>query len=83
MIKSKASPFIEYPGLEHLKTLDQCRKVPQGQVSPALQGISTPLDWEVWQEALALHPDRELVEYITTGLREGFRIGYNYQAHKS
>lgn len=28
------------------------------------------------------HPDQELVEYIIAGLREGFRIGYDYQRHK-
>ena len=41
-----------------------------------------PLQWEVWQEAMASHPDREFMEYIITGLSEGFRIGYDYQGHK-
>ena len=52
------------------------------QVAPALQGIVTPLQWEIWQEALTSHPDRWLAEYIVTGLQEGFWFGYNYQAYK-
>ena len=28
------------------------------------------------------HPVRDLAEYIVRGLRDGFRIGYDYQAHK-
>ena len=79
MFKTKACPFTRYPGLEDLKALDQCRKVPPRWVSPALQGMATPLHWE---EAISSHPDRELVEYTIAGLREGFRIGYDYQGHK-
>ena len=60
--------------------LDKCRRV--SQPAPAFQGVAKPLRWEIWQEALIAHPDREMVDYIVTGLREGFRIGYNYQAHK-
>ena len=50
-------------------------KKPQGQMLPALQGISTLLHWEVWRDAFQ-------IGYVLSGLREGFRIGYNYQAHK-
>ena len=31
---------------------------------------------------MASHPDRDFMEYIIAGLREGFRIGYDYQGHK-
>ena len=62
--------------------LDRCRRVPLRQASPALQGMATPLQWEVWQEAMASHPDRDFMEYIIAGLRESFRIGYDYQGHK-
>ena len=51
-------------------------------MAPALQGIVTPLHWEIWQKALTSHPDRGLAEYIVTGLQEGFRIGYDYRTHK-
>jgi len=53
-----------YEGLLDLMALDKCRRVPQVHVSSALQGISTPLCWKIWQQALVSHPDREFVEYI-------------------
>ena len=31
---------------------------------------------------MASHPDRKFREYLIIGLREGFRIGYDYQGHK-
>ena len=53
------------------------------KVSPALEGVRSPLQWEVWQEHLRSHPDRDYAEYLICGLRDGFRIGFDYQGHKS
>ena len=36
----------------------------------------TPLVWRRWSLALEDHPDKEFRDYIVTGLREGFRIGF-------
>ena len=65
-------------------TLNQCRMVPSGRVkvSPVLEGVRSPLQWEVWQEHLRSRPDRDYAEYLICGLREGFRIGFDYQGHK-
>ena len=38
--------------------------------------IRTPLRAEAWQTMLADHPDRQLVEWMTRGIRQGFRVGY-------
>ena len=38
--------------------------------------VTSPLDWRVWNEALLEYPDRRFREYITTGLRDGFKIGF-------
>lgn len=62
--------------------LDRCRKVPPPKVSPALKGVVSPLNWEIWQECLAPHPDRDYVDYLITGMREGFRIGFSYGTHQ-
>ena len=69
-----------YPGLADLLALDRCRRASPGrhQVSPVLEGVISPLQWEVWREHLEAHPDRDYVEYLARGLREGFRIGFNY-----
>ena len=68
--------------MEDLLALDQCRRIPAHKVSPALKGLSSPLDWEVWQDCLAAHPDRRYVDYVISGLREGFRIGFNYRTNQ-
>ena len=43
-----------------------------------LQKISTSLQVEEWERELAGHPDEELVGYVLSGIREGFRVGFDY-----
>ena len=50
------------------------------RMPPSLSPILTPLDWKTWQRALHLHHDREFARLIVEGVREGFRIGYNYDS---
>ena len=60
-----------------LLTLDFCRPAPcQEHRVTELMEVTTPLRHEAWAEALATHPDQALARYIVTGLREGFRIGF-------
>jgi len=40
--------------------------------------VSTPLNVAAWEEALSSHPDRAYARYIGDGLRQGFRIGFQY-----
>ena len=43
-----------------------------------LQGaeeVVTPLVWQQWEKELEDHPDREWVEFLVRGIREGFRLG--------
>ena len=37
----------------------------------------TPLDAAQWEILLADHPDRQFVQYLLSGIREGFRIGFD------
>ena len=39
--------------------------------------VVTPLKASVWEKLLCNHPDRDFVQFICTGIREGFRIGFN------
>ena len=41
------------------------------------QGGVTPLLHSEWERALRDHPDRAFANYICTGLRQGFRIGFS------
>lgn len=34
--------------------------------------------WKEWAASLAGHPDKEFADYVVSGIREGFRIGFNY-----
>jgi len=70
-----------YPGLEDLLALDRCQRVPPPRVTPALVEITSPLNWEAWQECLTAHTDRSYVEYLLSGLREGFHIDFDYRTH--
>ena len=38
----------------------------------------TPLDWREWDKALATNPDQRFRENIVRGIREGFRVGFDY-----
>ncbi len=41
--------------------------------------VRTPKHVDVWKELTGGHPDREyVVEYISKGLQEGLKIGFNY-----
>ena len=43
-----------------------------------LAAINTPLRWQAWERALRTHPDEQFTEYLVSGLREGFRVGFSY-----
>ena len=51
-------------------------------VPPILGTISTPLKWEAWATELEPHPDKEYARYIVAGIKQGFRIGFNYKNHR-
>ena len=48
------------------------------QLPPRADLITSPLQSQVWQILLQDHPDRLLVDYVLSGIREGFHIGFNY-----
>ena len=64
-----------YPYVNDLLALESHRR--EVVVHNQLQKIVTPLKWWVWKAALTSHPDGELREYITWGIQEGFRVGFN------
>ena len=42
----------------------------------------TPLCATTWERGLSDHPDRQFVELLCVGIREGFRVGFNYREHQ-
>ena len=73
--------FSEYPLVEDLVTMTGCRKIPRRKMPAVLAAELTNLCWEDWAGASREHPDRALTEYMVGGIREGLRIGFNYQHH--
>ncbi len=37
--------------------------------------------WRAWEQALGGHPDTMFREYIARGIRESFRLGFDYSHH--
>ena len=62
---------------EDLLHLNEVSKGTTCQVPSQLQGINTPLNAEAWQRCLGNHPDLAYVDYILTGIRSGFRVGFD------
>ena len=71
-----------YMYMEDLLELN--RRVPSDVMTlpEGVNTIATPLCWEAWARELQSHPDREFAEYIVGGIQHGFRIGFDYQAHR-
>ena len=62
--------------------LEQGRRARPRVVPVELTASTSPLRWEDWQACLANHPDSHFADYIMQGIREGFRIGYDYTHHR-
>ena len=45
---------------------------------PGADLITSPLQAQVWQVLLQDHPDRSLVDFVISGIQEGFHIVFNY-----
>ena len=65
-----------------LVALDQCHTVKPIRLPYGLDHIVTPLLWQSWQASQADHPDRASINWLIAGIRDGFRIGYDYTRGK-
>lgn len=71
-----------YVYMEDLLKLDAGRKGQRGWLPLEVMAQASPLRWRDWQDGLAGHPDRRFAKFITEGIRQGFRIGFDYRSHK-
>lgn len=67
-----------YRYMDDLRKLDACRPLPGTVVPEAIQGVRTPLRVAEWDCQLRHHPDQRFREFIVRGIREGFRVGFDY-----
>lgn len=70
-------PRGKYRYMEELKRLDNAHGASVPVVDPRLSPIITPLNLGAWSKCLEYHPDKAFVQYILTGVTQGFRVGFN------
>ena len=58
------------------------RRASARPVTEWLQMVVTPLSWSMWAKEMEEHPDVNFRTYILNGIRNGFRIGFDYQHHQ-
>lgn len=68
--------------MDQLLTLESQTPEQQTSLPTALQRISTPLHYDVWQRHLANHYDQCFAQFILRGIKRGFRIGFNIKSTK-
>ena len=61
-----------------LLALARCTPLTARELPVSLREIITPLHWPAWEVALRGHPDREFAGLIVSGIRQGFRVGFDY-----
>ena len=64
--------------MEDLLQLDACHPLTPAYLPQGFQDVDTPLNWREWDHCLALHPDQQFQSYIGNGIRDGFRVGFDY-----
>ncbi len=69
--------FVEYRFTKQLVELERVSEGPRSRVVPGADKVVTPLKWHEWEMELRGHPDKEWVEFLIRGIREGFRLGHD------
>ncbi len=64
--------------MEHLERLAGRRPLRLVAMPVEYQTVVTPLEWWTWDGRLQYHPDQNFRRYIVMGLKEGFRVGFQY-----
>lgn len=64
--------------MSDLLALDACRSGNPTHLPLGMRTITTPLVQRTWERSLAEHPDQRLAKFIMDGIKNGFRIGFNY-----
>ena len=65
--------------MESLISLESCRPMEAKVHHGNWARIVTPLRLSEWEKVLAPHPDQEFKRFICSGIRDGFRIGFDYR----
>ena len=55
-----------------------CRPTVPIELPSSMRAVHTPLSWQEWDRSLSCHPDQQFRQYIVNGIRQGFRLGFDY-----
>ena len=69
--------------MDKLVALDSYRSSHRTRLHYDRRETGSPLKIDEWSQALGCHPDQHFAQYITDGLKQGFRVGINRQCHCS
>ena len=75
--------LLVHQGAAVLWQLEHCRRQGKVELPKILQVNPSPLEWKVWQDHLHNHPDKNLADYVIQGIRDGFRVGFDYAHHRT
>ncbi len=67
-------------GYQYKAQLLELERVSGGRRSGPLKGaeaVITPLVWQQWEMELEDHPDKDWVQFLVRGIRQGFRVGHD------
>ena len=70
----------EHPLTESLRAMDMCTPTTAMHHEAGWSQIASPLKPDMWEQVLESHPDREFARFICSGIRCGFRLGFNYHS---
>ena len=68
-----------YPDSSSLLALARCTPLTAQAHTGEWETITSPLRVPAWERGLLCHPDRGFADYVCKGIREGFRVGFNYR----
>ena len=69
-----------HPDSSSLMALARCTPLTAQVHGREWETITSPLRISAWEKGLLCHPDRGFAEYVCKGIREGFRVGFNYRS---
>ena len=69
-----------HPDSSSLLALARCTPLTAQVHRGEWETITFPLWISALEKGLLCHPDRGFAEYVCNGIREGFRVGFNYRS---
>lgn len=64
--------------MDDLCKMNDLRPLRDVKIPPGVDVVNTPLRWSEWERELANYPDRKFASFIVDGIRQGFRVGFDY-----